>query len=138
MKAQPYLIFSGEAREAFDFYQGVFGGEFQAVMNMSDNSEGNGYQEKDANRILHISLAISEDILLMASDMPSDREEELKTGNNMYVSLHPDTKEDADQIFKELAAGGEVKMPLADQFWGDYFGSLVDKYGVHWMINYSK
>ena len=58
-------------------------------------------------------------------------------GTNVYLSLHPDSKEEADRLFKELSKGGKVEMPMEDQFWGDYFGSFTDKFGIKWMINYS-
>jgi PhnB protein len=61
----------------------------------------------------------------------------LNKGNNNYISLHPESKEEADRLFKKLSAGGEVEMPMEDQFWGDYYGSFVDKFGIGWMVNYN-
>ena len=58
-------------------------------------------------------------------------------GNNNYISIFPESREEADRLFAALADGGEVEMPMEDQFWGDYFGSLKDKFGIHWMINYN-
>ncbi len=74
----------------------------------------------------------------MASDIVPSAGHELNTGNNVYVSLHPDSREEADRIFRELSNGGHIEMPIQDQFWGDYFGSFADKFGVRWMVNFSK
>jgi PhnB protein len=59
----------------------------------------------------------------------------LLEGNNVYINLEPDSRAEADRLFAALSAGGEVEMPLADRFWGDYFGSCADKFGIHWMFN---
>ena len=58
-------------------------------------------------------------------------------GNNFSISVHPDSRQDADRIFNALAEGGTVTMPMADQFWGDYFGSVTDRFGINWMVNYN-
>lgn len=138
MKVQAYLNFDGNAQEAFNFYKEVFGGEFSAVLKMSDAPESDKLSEKERNRIMHISLPISKDIILMASDILPSMGHKLKKGNNLYISLHPESKEEADRIFYELSEGGAIEMPIEDQFWGDYYGSFEDKFGVKWMINYSK
>ncbi|MGY5850975.1 VOC family protein [Salegentibacter sp. F14] len=138
MKVQAYLNFDGNAQEAFNFYKEVFGGEFSAVLKMSDAPESDKLSEKERNRIMHISLPISKDVILMASDILPSMGHKLKKGNNLYISLHPESKEEADRIFYELSEGGAIEMPIEDQFWGDYYGSFEDKFGVKWMINYSK
>ena len=63
--------------------------------------------------------------------------QKLVQGNNVYISVHPDSKEEADRIFNALSAGGTIEMPMADQAWGDYYGSFKDRFGVQWMVNYS-
>jgi PhnB protein len=73
----------------------------------------------------------------MGTDAPESMGFTLNQGNNVYISLHPDSREEADTLFASLSEGGNVEMPMADQFWGDYFGSLVDRFGVNWMVNYS-
>ena len=138
MKVQPYLNFDGDAQEAFNFYKEVFGGEFITVLKMTDAPESENLSKKERDRIMHISLPISKDVILMASDILPSMGHKLKKGNNLYISLHPESKEEADRIFKELSEGGTIEMPIADQFWGDYYGSFEDKFGVKWMINYSK
>jgi PhnB protein len=137
MKANPYLNFDGYAEEAFIFYKSVFGGEFTGNMKMKDAPDGDKLPKDEQNRVMHISLPIGDNIFLMASDIMPSMGHKLIKGNNNYISLHPDSKAEADRIFNGLSAGGEIEMPMADQFWGDYFGSLKDKFGICWMINFN-
>lgn len=138
MKTNPYLNFDGQAEEAFEFYKSVFGGEFSQIMRMSDMPGNEGISENERNRLMHISLPIGDTTILMASDIMPSMGHTLDKGNHMYISLHTDSREEADRIFNGLSQGGEVEMPMEDQFWGDYFGSFIDKYGIGWMINYNK
>ncbi len=138
MKLNTYLNFAGNTEEAFNFYRSVFGGEFASVVRFKDfPMEGVNIPEEDQNKIMHIGLPISEDSLLMGTDTLESLGQELEQGNNIYISAHPESKEEADRIFNALSEGGEVEMPIADQMWGDYYGSLKDKFGVLWMVNYS-
>jgi PhnB protein len=133
-----YLNFAGNAEEAFSFYQSVFGGEFSSVVRFKDMPiEGVSIPEEDQGKIMHIGLPMGEDDILMASDTLRSLGQELVQGNNVYVSVHPESKEEADRIFSALSEGAEIEMPIADQVWGDYYGSLKDKFGVMWMVNYS-
>ena len=93
--------------------------------------------EESKNRVMHIALPIGND-LLMASDIIPEFGQTLTKGNSSYISVFPDSKEEADQLFKGLSEGGNIEMPLEDQFWGDYFGCFQDKYGIGWMINYNE
>ena len=137
LKMNPYLNFDGNAEEAFNFYKSIIGGEFLSVHRMSDMPDMAELPENEKNRIMHISLPINEQVILMASDcLPSAGHVHIE-GNNAYLSLHPDSREEADRLFKGLSEGGEVEMPMEDQFWGDYFGSFKDKFGIYWMINYN-
>lgn len=138
MKLNIYLNFAGNTEEALNFYKSVFGGEFSSVVRYKDMPiEGVTIPKEDENKIMHISLPIGKDDALMASDTLESLGQKLTQGNNVYISVHPESKEDADRIFQALSAGGRVEMPISDQPWGDYFGSLVDKFGVMWMVNYS-
>ncbi len=98
--------------------------------------EGVAIPKSDENKIMHISLPIGKDIALMASDTLPSLGQNLVKGNNVNISLHPDSKAEADRIFNALSDAGQIEMPMADQPWGDYFGSFEDKFGIHWMINY--
>jgi len=131
----PYLNFDGQTEEAFQFYKSVFGGEFTSFHKMSDTPHAGELPENERNRVMHAALPIDEHTTLMASDIMPSMGHKLVVGNNVYISLHPSTKEEADKIFKGLSEGGEVEMPLQDTFWGAYYGSFTDKYGVRWMIN---
>ena len=73
----------------------------------------------------------------MASDALESLGQKLDQGNNVYLSVHPESKAEADRIFGALSAGGTIEMPIADQPWGDYYGSFKDRFGVLWMVNYS-
>lgn len=137
IKVNPYLNFDGNAAEAFDFYKSVFGGEFIMVMKMADAPDSDKIPANERNRIMHISLSIGNDTILMGSDILPSFGHKLTVGNNVYTSLHTGSREEADQVFNALSAGGVIEMPLADQFWGDYFGSFKDKFGLSWMVNYS-
>ena len=138
MKVNTYLNFAGNAREAFEFYKGIFGGEFSSVVTFGDMPmEGVTIPDADKGKTMHISLPIGDDSVLMASDTLESLGHEFVQGNNVYVSLHPDSREEADRIFNGLSEGADVEMPMGDQVWGDYFGSLRDKFGVGWMINHA-
>lgn len=137
-KLNTYLNFAGNTEEAFGFYKAVFGGEFTSVVRYKDMPmEGVSIPKQDENKIMHVGLPVGKDDVLMASDALESLGQTLTQGNNVYLSVHPETKEEADRIFNALSTGGAVEMPMADQPWGDYYGSLKDRYGVQWMVNYS-
>lgn len=137
LKVNIYLNFQGNTEEAFNFYKSIFGGEFTSVVRFKDvPMEGINLPEEDKNKIMHISLPLGNDLILMGTDALESIGQKLIFGNNFSISVHPDGKEEADRLFYALAEGGTIEMPIADQFWGDYFGSVRDKFGVQWMINY--
>ncbi len=136
-KLNPYLNFDGTAEDAFNFYKSVFGGEFVGgVMRMGDAPGTENLPEDEKRRVMHVALPVGGD-LLMASDIVPSMGHKLTVGNNNYISIFPESREEADRLFGALSQGGTVEMPMADQFWGDYFGSFQDQFGVYWMINYS-
>lgn len=138
IKMNPYLNFDGQAEEAFNFYKSVFGGEFiGGIHRMSDAPGCENLPDNEKNRVMHVSLPIGGGTILMASDNCPSMGHQLTMGNNVYISLHPDSREEADRLFNELSAGGAIEMPMEDMFWGDYFGSFKDKFGVLWMINHN-
>jgi PhnB protein len=136
-----YLNFTRETEEAFNFYKTVFGTEFDGeIARMGDVPPQEGMPEladEDKNLVMHIALPLIGGHMLHGTDAPESMGFKLNQGNNVYIMLEPDTTEEADEFFKSLSEGGEVEMEMAEQFWGDYFGSLIDKYGVRWMINCS-
>jgi len=133
-----YLTFNGNCKEAFDFYKSVLGGEFPYVGKFGDMppSEEQPMPEADKDKIMHISLPVSKETILMGSDSGSEWADNLKQGNNFSISLNTDSREEAERLFNGLSEGGQVTMPLADTFWGAYFGMWADKFGINWMVNY--
>ncbi len=132
------ISFPSGAEEAFNFYKSVFGGDFSSVMRWSELPEMPGQppvKEEEKNYIVHIELPILDDHIIMGSDTPESMRSDLVVGNNVQITLEPDTREEADRLFAALADGGNVQMPMADMFWGGYYGALTDKYGIHWMLN---
>lgn len=136
MTLNPYLNFDGNAEEAFRFYQSVFGGEL-FVQKMSQAPGTENLSENEKNRAMHVGLPVGNGQFLMASDIIPSMGHVLKQGNNNYISVSTESKNEADRLFNGLSAGGTIEMPMADMFWGDYFGSFTDKFGVCWMINFS-
>ncbi|WP_276134300.1 VOC family protein [Polluticoccus soli] len=135
-KMNPYLNFDGTAEAAFTFYKSVFGGEFVGVHKMSEAPGTEQLPENERNRVMHIALPIDANTTLMASDIIPSMGHKLDVGNNVHISLHPSSREEAERLFNGLSAGGKVEMPLQDTFWGAYYGNFQDKFGVNWMINY--
>jgi len=135
-----YLNFNGTTEEAFNFYKSVFGTEFVSISRMGDVPPQEGQPElSDADKqlIMNVTLPILGGHVLMGTDAVESMGFTVNQGNNVYISLLPDSREEADRLFAALSEGGKVEMPMQDMFWGDYYGSLVDKYGVQWMVNYS-
>ena len=133
----PYLNFPGTTEEAFDFYKSVFGGEFAMVQRFGDTPDGNKMAPELRNKIMHISLPIGNGNLLMATDAIEQMGHHLTSGNNFYICISPDNKDEADRLYKGLSNGGKVGTALQDMFWGAYYGDLTDKFGVKWMVNYT-
>lgn len=134
-----YLNFSRNTEEAFNFYRSVFGGDFtRPISRMGDVPRSDGMpplSEEDKNLVMHVSLPILGGHLLMGTDAPESMGFKLVFGNNQYINLEPDTRAETKRLFNALSAGGKVTMELQDMFWGDYFGTCVDKFGVQWMFN---
>lgn len=142
MKLNPYLNFDGNCDEAFQHYKNVFQAEYvgPGVMRFGDvpDQEGMTIPEELKNRVMHVAIKVGNDILMGSDTMPGMQSRPFQIGDNSYISIHPDSREEADRLFAELSNGGEVEMPMEDQFWGDYYGSLRDKFGTSWMINYNE
>ena len=131
----PYLNFMGNTEEAFNFYKSVFGGDFPMVMRFKDTPEAAKVPPNEQDKIMHIALPIGKNVL-MGTDTLESMGRKLTTGNSFSLSISAKSKEEANQIFNGLAAGGQVMMPLENTFWGAYFGMLTDKFGVQWMVNH--
>ena len=135
-----YLNFKSETEEAFNFYKSVFGGEFMGeIMRFGDMPPGEKAQpipDDVRNLVMHMTLPILGGHLLMGSDAPEGFGFRVNQGNNVYVMLSPDSKEETTRLFQALSEGGTVEMDLQDTFWNAYYGSCKDRFGVHWMLNF--
>lgn len=138
-RTSTYLNFASETEEAFLFYQSIFGGEFIGGINRFGQmppTEGQPpLPEHLKNGVMHVELEITGGHILMGTDAPAELGFTVTKGNNVHINLEPDSRAECDRLFKALSNGGNITMPLADMFWGAYFGSTVDKYGVQWMVN---
>ncbi len=133
----PYLTFNGNCEEAFDYYRKVFGGEFTYIGRFSDMPENQQHNlsEEDKNRIMHVTLPISKETVLMGSDAMKGYNEKFEPGTAISLSITASSNKEADRIFQLLADGGKKIIPMERTFWGAYFGIVSDKFGISWMIS---
>lgn len=132
-----YFNFMGNTEEAFNMYKKVFKTEFSApIMRLKDAPPQPGAQlaEADKNKVMHVALPILGGTEIMGTDMLESMGHKLVEGNNITISLNPDTKEEADRLYKELSQGGADGIPPHDEFWG-YWGTCKDRFGIRWMFN---
>jgi PhnB protein len=136
----PYLTFNGNCEEAFNFYRSVFGGEFPYVGRFKDmpSSPGKEIPASEGEKIMHISLPISSETVLMGSDSSDAFGKATVVGNNFSISINANSEEEAKKLFNGLSAGGKVTMPLDKTFWGALFGMFTDKFDIQWMVNYDQ
>ncbi|MBB6002349.1 VOC family protein [Arcicella rosea] len=131
----PYLVFNGNCEEAFNFYKSVFGVEFSYIGRFKDAPSEEPLSESEGEKIMHVTLPIGDNHVLMGSDT-SETHGLVTFGSNFSISINAESKEEATALFDGLSAGGQITMPLQDTFWGAYFGMFVDKFGIQWMVNY--
>jgi uncharacterized glyoxalase superfamily protein PhnB/uncharacterized protein YndB with AHSA1/START domain len=141
-RVSTYLNFPGNTEEAFNFYKSVFKGElagtgFQRFGDIPAQEGMPPLSDADRKLILHAELKILGGHILMATDAAESMGLKVNLGNNMHINIEAESREETTRIFNELAAGGDITMPLQDMFWGAYFGSCTDKYGINWMVNFS-
>lgn len=135
-----YLNFPGNTEEAFLYYKTVFGTEFygKGFMRFKDVPPSDNMPPLSGelgNKVMHVGLPVLGGHLLMGSDACKEMGFNVNMGNNVYINLQPDTREETQKLFSALSEGGKIEQELQDMFWGDYFGSCVDKFGVLWMFN---
>jgi len=131
MKANTYIFFDGNCREAFAFYEKLGIGTVQDLMANKDAPEGQQYDPARADNIMHGSLRIG-DVLLMASDMPKDW---YKKPEGYNIHLAASDIPEAEKLFAALSEGGTVQMPLEKTFWAERFGAVVDRFNIPWMVS---
>ena len=133
-----YLTFDGQCEEAFRFYETAFGTEIPYIGRFGDVPPSENMpplSDADKNRIMHVTLPISTETMLMGSDtLPGMHQ--VTQGSNFSVSINANSREEATDFFNKLSEGGKVTMELQDTFWGAYFGMWEDKFGINWMVNY--
>jgi PhnB protein len=138
-RVSTYLNFNRTTEQAFEFYRSVFGGEFSMPVQRMGDVPSNPNQptmaDADKNLVMHVELAILGGHVLMGTDAPESMGFSLTQGNNVFINIEPDTRSETDKLFRALSEGGKVDMSLQEMFWGGYFGSIVDRFGIHWMFN---
>lgn len=138
-----YLNFPGKTEEAFNFYKNIFKGEFtgEGLKRFGDIEMPAEYppmDEETKRLIIFAELTILGGHVLMATDSPESMGFKMQHGNNMHINLEPENKEETKRLFDALSAEGNITMPLQDMFWGSYFGTCVDKYGINWMFSFTQ
>jgi PhnB protein len=141
-RVSTYLNFPRNTEDAFNYYKSVFGGEFSGggITRLGETSGLDGaseIEEEDKNLVMHVELPITGGHVLMGTDAPESMGFNLNVGNNQHIMVEPDTRDETRRLFNELSAGGKVTMELQDMFWGAYYGTCTDKFGIQWMFNCS-
>lgn len=134
----PYLNFSGDTEDAFNFYKSVLGGEFIGVMRFR-NFPGDpmNVPEGDLDKIAHIALPLGWDNLLMGTDTLESSGQPLRVGNNTYIFLEAESAEEAERLSNALSKGGRAEMPLQETEWAELYGVCADPFGVQWMVSFT-
>lgn len=123
LKINPWINFNGNAEEAFDFYQSIFGGEIQKELDENNN-------------LMFIKLPIGKENILIANNVPEELGKVNERENRSKIDVSTDNKEEAQRIFNGLSVGGEVEVPMSEGM-GMFFGMLRDKYGIEWIVEYT-
>lgn len=132
-----YLTFNGNCEEAFDFYKSIFGGEYQSFSRFNEMPPQDGMppiSDAEKDLIMHVTLPISKETVLMGSDTGGEWAQHHTIGNNFSISINVDETKEADRFFEAIAKEGKVTVPMDNTFWGSYFGMVTDKFGINWMI----
>ena len=133
----PHINFNGNAEEAFAFYKSVFGGEFTKITRFKDLASAEfPVAAKEENKIMHITLSIGKGGMLMGNDVPEIMGKTNENENRSKIVISAESKEEADQLFNGLSAGGEIEIPLTDNPGASYFGMFRDKYGIEWIVEF--
>lgn len=136
-----YLNFAGNCEEAFLFYKSVFGTEFISINRFKEMPPQEGMPPlppEAGEKLMHISLPIGGESVLMGSDSVEGFGPPIQQGNNFSLSLNVESREEADRLFTALSPDGTVTMPMGETFWGSYFGMFTDRFGINWMVSYEK
>jgi PhnB protein len=132
MNLSPYLSFNGQCAEALKFYERALGGRIVTMQTHGDSPMADEVPPEWRERVLHARLEVGQQMALMASDMPPDR---YAAPQGITLSIGIATPEEAARVFNALSTGGTVTMPFGKTFWSVGFGTLVDRFGIPWMVN---
>ena len=139
-RVSTYLNFMGNTAEAFEFYKSVFGTDYvDAPTRMGDAPPQEGMPEIDEaekDMIMHVALPILAGHVLMGTDMIESMGQALQIGNNTTINLEPDSLDETQRLYAQLSDGGSEAMPLQQMFWGAWWGTCLDRFGIRWMFNY--
>lgn len=132
-----YLYFNGNCEKAFDFYKSVFGGEYEFIGRYKDvpQKARDNFPYCTDEQIMHVTLPISNETMLMGADLVNSNEEVPGSKNRFSLYINADNKKEADRIFNALSDEGDIVVPIDDQFWGSYYGLCIDKFGISWKIS---
>ena len=137
MKAiNPYINFDGHAEEAFTFYQSIFGSELQ-ITRFRDMADTMGADGEDLDKIAHVGLPLNDNTVLMGTDLLESMGQKLTVGNNFSITLEAESGDETEELFDKLSDDGDVQMPLMEPEWAEKYGDCIDKFGIHWMVNYT-
>jgi PhnB protein len=138
-RVSTYLNFMGDTEEAFEFYRSVFGTDYLTpIMRLGEVPAGPGdvaLSEEEQRLVMHVELPILAGHVLMGTDMVASMGHELRIGNNTTINLEPDTREETERLYALLSDGGSDCTGLVDMFWGSYWGTCLDRFGIRWMFN---
>ena len=136
----PYITFNGNCEDAFNFYKSVFGGSFPYIGRFGEMPPMDGMTVPDSekNKIMHVSLPIGNNSILMGSDSSDAFGQANIAGNNFNISVNATSQNEADKLYNGLSNGGKQTMPMSKTFWGSYFGMLEDKFGIQWMVSFDE
>ncbi|WP_165020243.1 VOC family protein [Dysgonomonas sp. ZJ279] len=136
LAVNPYLSFNGTCETAFNFYKSVFGGDFEFIGRYKD-IPGEDIPESEKDKIMHISLPLTEAVRLMGADSSEIFGQTTKFGDSVTLTLCTENEAETKRIFNALSEGGKIIMPLEKTFWADLYGMFTDKFGISWAINYA-
>jgi PhnB protein len=134
MKVRTYLNYGGNCKQAFEFYEKNLGAKITSMMTFDQMPDPSQAPPNMAKAVLHARLNLG-DAEIMASDAPPERFQPMRSA---YISLSADSTPEAERIYKLLADGGEIFMPMAETFFAQRFGMLRDKFGTSWMVIHEK
>ncbi|WP_374948344.1 VOC family protein [Mucilaginibacter sp.] len=132
-----WINFNGNAEEAFTFYKSVFGGDFTKIIRFKELASAEfQVPEKEENKVMTIALPIGKHNVLMANDVPEFMGRVNENENRSKIVVATESREEADNIFNGLSAGGEIEGPIGEGPWGTYAGMFRDKYGIEWIVEF--